>query len=213
MPPNEFGPLRFDVLESMLNRALAADPDAAARLAGLAGKTIAFESFALTDWRVALTFDDGRVRLERPLGREPDVTISGGPFSLLGSALAPLDRAPFGDGRVTVSGDETLALALSESIAHYEPDWQEPVSAVLGDPLTWWLERALASLREWSREMRRKLERDLGDYLREERRALASEVAVERFVEGVDELVADLDRLERRIGKLERGTGAPGDGR
>ncbi len=56
---------------------------------------------------------------------------------------------------------------------------------------------------DWQRHSVRTLGADVSEYLREESRILASHARVDAFLDAVDVLRADVDRLEVRVRRLQ----------
>ncbi len=196
-------PALLGLAERAINRLLHADPDAGQRLAPLIGRRIRFDSYLLSDHQVTVAFDEGGLRLDHGVEAEADATVSGGPAGLLRSALNPGDRSVFGDGTLRVSGDATLVQAFSELLSHYRPDWQGRVQTIAGDAVAARMENAVEALDRWRRQALRKAVVDGGEYLREERRLAVDAETVSGFADRVDDLAADLARLEQRVARLE----------
>jgi ubiquinone biosynthesis accessory factor UbiJ len=194
---------QLGLLEAGLNRILRADPDSAARLAGLSGRTLRIDSWLHEDVSVYLTFHEEGIRLDSEFEGTPAATLAGGPVSLLRSALNPGDRRVFSDGTLQVSGDAALVQGFADLFRLYRSDWQRHLSPIIGEALTWRIESMVDELRAWRGDVSEKMAADSGDYLREELRLLAGREAVEDFSNQVDDLASDMARLQRRIERIE----------
>jgi ubiquinone biosynthesis protein UbiJ len=113
----------------------------------------------------------------------------------------------FTDGTLSIDGDTGVVQAFADLFRLYRSDWPARLSPVIGEAATSRIESFLDYLEDWRRQAGTKLATDMGDYLREEKRLLASREAVREFTDAVDELVSDASRLEQRIGRIERGRG------
>ena len=191
--------------EDLANRVLRLDPDTLERLAAFDGKLIRLcyqppGSGGPLSWYV-LPFAGGlRLRLSPP--GEPDVTISGN--------LPAFGRMLFGDlsplsapADMQIRGDIELGQRFKQVLDQVDPDWEEPLSRVLGDTLAHKAGRLLAGLQDWSRRTRGYLQADLADYLKEEAELVPRREEVERFVEQVGALRADVERLAQRLQRLK----------
>ena len=195
--------VQLSVLENLLNRALRTDPDMRDRLQKVAGKRIALHSYIVTDLDICVEILAGEIRLSRDLSNA-DASIEAGPSSLIYAGLKAEDRRPFSDGRITVNGDTRLVHYLSELVQKFDPDWQELLSARIGDTFTWKIEQLIKKATIINSRLAEKVRLDSGEYLREEARILAGDVAVNRFTDGVDNLIEDFERLNQRIKKIEK---------
>lgn len=179
---------------TLLNRLLADQPGAAARLLPHAGKRL----------RIALPFTciDLAVTAE-------------GRFSAAGAAqacdceirlpphllLALLLEGGEAFNRAQVAGDGMLAADLSALLRQL--DWAVALAPYIGPVTAARADQVLRLLSQRQAEARDALARSLADYLVHEARLLAEGKAVREFVREVDELREAADRLTARISLLE----------
>ena len=142
------------------------------------------------------------VRLQNDAPPRVHATISGSPLALarLGGAG---DRAGVLRGDVTLSGDMDVARALQKLLAAADIDLEEELSRHVGDVVAHQVGNAVRGLRRWGREALHRLELDSGEYLVEEQRLVPSRSEVTEFLDAVDTLRADLDRLEQRLQRVQ----------
>ncbi len=202
-----FSARQLSVIEGVVNRVLAGDPDTPARLSRLAGRTVRVDSWLARDVSLYVTFDENLVHLDDTFDGEVDATISGGPLGFARAAADPANRDVFGDGTLSVSGDAMVVQAAAELFGRYRYDWQGRVEPVIGEAATARLESLLDRLEAWRGEVRAKVAADAGEYLREEKRLLATRESVASFGDAVDNLVSDVSRLQKRIELLEKRRG------
>jgi ubiquinone biosynthesis protein UbiJ len=103
-----------------------------------------------------------------------------------------------------VDGDMELAAAVSHVAANLRWDYEEDMSQVLGDVTAHRLASAMRRLSAWPAAAAESFGRGVAEYLSEERRVLATPLAVQDFTSGVDELRDEVERLAKRIDRLER---------
>lgn len=187
-----------------MNRVLRADPDTIVRLRPLNGRTLRIDSWLTDDLSVFVTFDEEGVRLADHFDGTIDASIRGGPLGFFRAAVNPGDRGIFNDGTLAISGDATLVQSFADLFRLYQCDWQQRVAPVIGDAATARIESLLEQLDATQHNVREKVITDAGDYLREEQRLLASHELVAQFADSVDELAADVERLQKRIERLGR---------
>jgi ubiquinone biosynthesis protein UbiJ len=192
-------------LEAALNRALALDPDTREGLRALDGQ------------RIALTLDapplalQVRVAGERlvvgpvdPAG-EPDLSVRSTVAGLLSQLpMFRRDDAP-PVGRMKMSGDADLARRLQRLAERFDPDWQQPFTAVFGDIVGVQVAKAFATALRQARIAGRNLAQSAAEYVTEESRDVVPRAELDTFLDGVDALRDDVDRLAARVARLSRG--------
>jgi len=192
----------LSMIEASINNALRLDPEAAAVLAPLSGKRVGVEVAAVPRVAVDVCFDADRVLLEPAGAHACDVSVSGSPAALL-SLLREGEGLPAGSG-VSVNGDVGLLAVLGQALRRLRPDWEEPIARVLGDEIGHPVARGLAHLATGARRAVRSLEADVVEYLREESGALVGSERLRAFADDVDTVRDAVERLEKRVDRLER---------
>lgn len=104
---------------------------------------------------------------------------------------------------VEISGDVHLLHDLHRICVRFSPDWQEPLSQLLGDTATCYLSRMLSTADRRLRKSSRQCFLDLGEYLRYEKRLVPDAGELGEFYRAVDYLRSDVDRLEKRMQALQ----------
>ena len=197
--------LPFDLLERVVVRALDLDPETRDALAGFPDKVVDVEIAGAGV--VRLRIDGGHVRVEsRDEARAADVTVRGGPVSLLRFAIAgDRDReALLLGGGVSLHGDVALAARLQRIVARMDLDLEEAFAQRIGDAPAHGLFRGMRGLGGWVRDAGASLLADASEYLRYETAITPRREEAERFTHEVDDLRDDVERLEARIRRLER---------
>jgi ubiquinone biosynthesis protein UbiJ len=206
-------------LENVLNRGLPRSPRAQQLCAELAGRSVA----------VAITGSSRRILVEstglslklRAVSAGPlappgdattsgesrasacDATISGGPFSLL-ALSGPAPEGVLQRGDVRIDGDAELAQKFRELALLLRPDLEEELSLVVGDVPAHQLGRFARAAFGWTRKAASTTVRNASEYLGHERRDLVPRSEAEQYLQGVDTLREDVDRLAARIDLLTR---------
>lgn len=189
--------------EALLNRLLALDPDSPPRLAPLQGRRLRVE-LSEPELRFDLWFDADGVRVQPPGDSlRADARFAAAVPALAGLALSG-GTAP---ARVTLEGDVTMVQQVRNLFQGLDPDWEDLLSRFLGDVAAHRLGEAARGLDRYGRETADTLLRNLGEYLTEERRELPAAAEVAAFVDDVDRLREDMDRLAARLARLERDAG------
>ncbi len=192
------------LLQALGNALLRLDRETAAALAALEGNLIRLR-LGKTDPLTELYIrpSQGGVHLSTDAPGTPDVTVSGelAAFACLLSHDDP--RELFASGRLVIEGDAELGQRLQRILRGIDIDWEEQAARLVGDVAAHALGRAVRAGAAWQREARAALATDLAEYLQDEIRLLASPFRVERFLDAVDRLRSDADRLEARVRRLQ----------
>jgi ubiquinone biosynthesis protein UbiJ len=179
-----------------LNHLLRDAEWARAQLVPFAGCIIRFDISPLT---AAFAIEsDGRLTAA-PLETKADALVQ-----LSGPTLVRLawlrDESARQDVRVT--GDTALASALTGVLSAMHWDVEEDLSRVIGDVAAHRMVQAGSAFLAWQSRTATNLAQSLAEYWTEERPVIASRESVREFVQAVDVLRDDTERLEKRIERL-----------
>ena len=199
--------------EALLNRGIDASARAAALARRLEGSALQVDIEGFT--RIRASAVGGRLALmtgedagAADAGAAPaDATISGSPSALwqLLKGAANRQARPAPAGRpAQIRGDAEIANLYRELCGLARPDPEEELSRWMGDiparRLSLLAERLLQALRR----ARRTAGDNIAEYLQEEGRDLVNRTELDEFLRGVDEARETIDRIEARLGHLER---------
>jgi ubiquinone biosynthesis protein UbiJ len=199
-------------LENVLNRGLPRSPRAQQLCAELAGRRVAVAIVPLESGGsgryVLVESIDGSLKLsvvtaDALASAPPDATVTGGPLSLL-ALSGPAPEAVLQRGDVRIDGDAELAQKFRELALLLRPDLEEELSLVLGDVPAHQLGRFARAAFGWTQRAAATTVRNVAEYLGHERRDLIPRAEAEQFLQGVDTLREDVDRLAARIDLLNR---------
>ena len=133
-----------------------------------------------------------------------DCVITGSPVTLLRLAgSAP--EAAFRDGSAEISGDAIAGQSFQKFLRFARPDWEEELSRVVGDVAAHQLVRGFKGFVDWGRNSTAAMAMNTAEYLQEESRDLPSPAEARHFLDEVDTLREEADRLEARLARLEKG--------
>ncbi len=194
-----FTPLPF--IEEAGNRLLRLDPETLRRLGDLQGRVIGIEFRDLAR-KLYLHPSESGFRLATECDTPPAVTLRG--------TLATFGRLGLGTqtetlkaGELDIEGDAALGQRLQRILGNLELDWEEPLARLFGDPLGHGIGRAARAAFAWQRTVLRTFGSNTAEYLQEEARLLPVRHEVEAFLNAVDVVRADADRLTARIQRLK----------
>jgi ubiquinone biosynthesis protein UbiJ len=103
---------------------------------------------------------------------------------------------------VRVTGDTALAAALTGVLGALHWDVEEDLSRVIGDVAAHRVAQAGSAFLAWQGRTATNLAQSLAEYWTEERPVIAGSEAVRAFVQAVDVLRDDTERLEKRVERL-----------
>lgn len=194
-------------LENVLNRGLPRSPRAQQLCSELAGRSVAI-AIAGSSRRILVESTGLSLKLRAVTGESlsstrPDATISGGPFSLL-ALSGPAPEAVLQRGDVRIDGDAELAQKFRELALLLRPDLEEELSLAVGDVPAHQLGRFARAAFGWTRKAALTTVRNAAEYLGHERQDLVPRSEADQFLQGVDTLREDVDRLAARIDLLTR---------
>jgi len=189
-------------LEQALNAALALDPKTLERLARLQGRVIAIE-LSGTGIRLLLAPEQSGLRLMSHYDGTVDTTLRGAPFALLRMGTGRTGEGMF-KGGVEIDGDVELGQQIQRVFEKLDIDWEEHLSRLTGDIVAHQVGNAVRGLFAWGERSAEHLGQDTADYLQEETDILPVPWEVEGFIEAIDALRSDVDRMEARVKRLAR---------
>ncbi len=193
-------------LESALDLYLKQDPEALRRCGGMEGKVIALDIAGLGVSLYFLPGPDGIQVLGHYEG-QADTRLRGSPMGIGRMVLGSRDDTLF-EGAVDIEGDTETGQQLQDILLSTEWDWEEQLSRLTGDVVAHQIGTVARRARQFLAASRSTLERDMSEYLQEESLLLPCRIEIERFLNEVDCLRADLDRLSARVERLLQATAA-----
>ena len=214
--PFDWKPLAGRALEAALNRAVALDPDTRDALQPLDGRSVVLAlDAAETPLAMRLLVEGDRLRVG-PVDAEqtPDLAVRstlGGVLSFGMQSLLPKllgkrdnDEAAVPVGRMRIEGDAELARRLQRLAERFDPDWQQPFTAVFGDVLGVQIANGVAAALRQARVGGQKFAETAAEYLTEESRDVVPRAELDAFHDDVDTLRDDAERLAARIARLKK---------
>ena len=182
---------------AFVNHLLASAAWARESLAEHAGKIAVFDLFPL---RVAVAVDaDGTLRAA-PENASPAVTIR----LTHATVLQILAEGEAAWRKANVEGDTGFASAISKVAANLRWDVEEDLSRVFGDIAAHRMAGAGRSAAAWPKQAATSLAGSAAEYLTEEKHLLVTPLRAAEFVRDVDELRDAVERLDKRIERLQR---------
>lgn len=194
-------------IQALIDRNVAGSPRARQLLAQLDGRHMQVLA-RFTPWRVALHASEGQLRVSRAEPAHADVAIAGTPLALL-SLLREDPADVIRRGEVTISGDAELATRFQELLQLLRPDLEAGLARVVGDIPAYGAGSLLRKALDHGRGSLRTQATNIGEFLAHEKRVLVPRAEAEQYLQQVDALREQADRLAARVRALETpGTGS-----
>jgi ubiquinone biosynthesis protein UbiJ len=196
--------------EAMSNRNIDGSSHASLLAQRLSGATLQVDIDGLT--RVRALIHAGRLNLLAGDDSPADAVISGSPAALLSLLRTPSAASSTANHRNTaqIRGNAEIANLYKELFSVGRPDFEEELARFIGDLPARQVARFAQEFGTWLKRARRTAGENLAEYWQEESRDLPSRTEAEEFLHGVDQLREAADRLEARIGHLQRRPGSHG---
>lgn len=192
--------LAATALEKALNQCLRLDAESLRKVTALEGKVIAvvITGFGIQFYLVPTT---SGLRIQSVFEGAPDVTLRGGPVTLLRLSASKHPSSLFGDG-MSIEGDIDLGRRVQSILDGLDIDWEEQLSKLTGDVVAHQVGNLFRGAQRWQRQAVDTIERDVVEYFQHESRDLVMPLEMKEFLDQVDALRLDSDRLEQRFKRL-----------
>ena len=185
------------ILESVINRYLALDPEMLGKLAEFGGKVIKLEMTGINKTLYMLP-NEGGVQVLAEYDGDADTVLRGTPISLFKMGLVSNAANLLLKGEIEISGDTRLGHQFKNVFSQMDIDWSEPLADLVGDGLAYQLQQTGSKLGRWGKQSVRSVSSSFSEYLQEESRDVVTETELEIFNEDVDRLRNDVDRLQAK---------------
>ena len=206
MPANRKSPISLlaPIASEIGGRLLQTDPTTLKRLAELEGKVISLD-FSGTDIHIFMFPSADGIRLADDWDGEVDVHMTGKPFDLI--KMGASGKAPVTPGKVNVriEGDLHVGQQFKKILDDMQIDWEELLSQYIGDIAAHHGSNLIRSIGSHVRQAVISTAQNASEYVRYEARMIPADWRVEEFIDDVDKLREDVDRISIRIDRLLNG--------
>lgn len=195
-------------LETAVNAWLKLDANAINRLQALQGKIIALH---ISNPGLDLYFvpTNSGLKVMNHYDGEPDVRLRGSALAFMRLSGAEDSGKAILENNIQVEGSMALAEQFSAIIRDVNIDWEELLSGAVGDIVAHQAGQFTRASKGWMGDTAQAMRMNTSEYLQEESRILPAEAEVKQYMDAVDVLRADADRLEARVQRLDSKT-SPG---
>lgn len=191
-----------ELLISALNRYLDLDPERAHAIAPIDGRIIALR---IRELELLLQMQVKDKRLQLPLDdRAADVVLEVSVQALPDLFLRVDSNQLMQSGVITIEGDAHVASTFQHALRQIEVDWEGLIASYTGEAVAHRMGQGFGVLRSFMRRQQDNFKQDVRDHLHDSLHISAAASEVQQFIQDVDQLRADADRLEARIKRHER---------
>lgn len=189
------------ILESVINRYLALDPETLEKLAKLSGKVIKMELVGVNKSIYMLPNETG-IQVMMECDEVADTVLRGTPLSLFKMGMVSNVASLLLKGEVEISGDTKLGHQFKNIFSSMDIDWSEPLANIVGDGLAYQISQTGKRFGSWGKDTINSVSSSLSEYLQEESRDVVTDTELDIFYQQVDQMRDDVDRLQAKITAL-----------
>lgn len=188
-------------IQALIDRHVAGSPRARELLSQLNGRSMQIIA-RYTPWQVTLLAQESRLQVVRTAAAPADITLSGTPMSLL-ALLRESASDVIRRGDVMLAGDAALAARFQELLQLLRPDLEAGLARVIGDIPAYGAGSLLRKVLDYGRSAVNTQMTNTGEYLAHEKQLLVPRHEAAQFLQEVDLLREQTDRLAARVAALE----------
>lgn len=196
--------MAFRPLESLINRGIAASPEALAVAAELDGMSLDIHVDG-TPIALRMVVVAGVVQLSPPDNGQDSgqatVSLSGPPVTMM-RMLAGDPQALIRAGDIRITGSADTADRFRELLQLAKPDIETELGRILGQSAAHQLGSFVRGLGDFSLRAGERLAQRVSEHLTVEKRSLLTQVELDGFLKAVDTLANDVERAAARVARL-----------
>lgn len=194
----------YELLELAVNNALEHDAKVAPRLKSLLGKVVVLEIKNINQ-RVVVDIQPHGLELSSQVPEQADVTLSATIGALAKIGRSGMEHADLQPGELEIHGDPIVGQKFAQLISGLDVDWEGLLAEHFGDNSAVALSVGVEHAKTLAQEGRLMVKARLNALVKDDLNLLADAAEVESFLEQVDDLRGDADRLQVRLRKIQRG--------
>lgn len=187
-----------NILTKAIQNVLKYDTKSVKKLAPLAGKKVKLTIEPINQ-SVIIKIHEDTLSILTDAEIEVDTTISGKPTALF--AMSTNQHIPGLDG-VSINGDATTGQFIADFLKQLKPDWEDAWCDIFGEAPGYHINQLIKNVKQAGSNLFNSVRTSSKEFLLEENRELVSPREMEAFLDQVDDLRADTDRIARKITEL-----------
>jgi len=132
-----------------------------------------------------------------------DATIHGSPMALMRLSTSDNAGASMLESDVEIDGDMRVAEKFSAILKEVDIDWEELLSKLVGDIVAHQAGQFMRSGSDWFSQSIEAMKLNTSEYLSEESKVTPADAEINYYIDQVDDVRMDIDRLEARVKNLQ----------
>lgn len=192
----------LDLLELASNKTLEHDPQTRARLEKLQGKTMTLRIKPI-DQSISITPHPEGLEFSSNIPEQVDVTLSATIGAMIKITRDGMENAELESGELEIVGDPIIGQRFAQVMSELDIDWEGLLAGQLGESPARAITFAAGQAKTFADESRDKLKVFFKELITEDLGLVADKQGVDAFLDGVDTIRADADRLMARITRLQ----------
>ena len=195
----------IELFELASNHALEHDPETVKRLQSLEGKSMALHVTMINQSITVSPYPEG-IELSRIIADDVDVTLTATPTAILKISRDGMEDADLQPGDLEISGDPIIGQRFAKIITELNINWETLLAEQIGDAPARTVSMIAEHASEFAKQSRDKIHDRFIHFIKDELAITAEEQEVNVFLDDVDTLRADTERLAARIKRIQSKT-------
>lgn len=195
----------IELFELACNHALLHDRETVVRLQKLQGKSMALRVKKINQ-SVTVTPHLEGVELSKDIPDSVDVILTATLSAILKISRSGMEDADLQPGELEISGDPIIGQRFATIIAELNINWESLLAEQIGDSAARVVNIAAGQVREFAEQSKQQLNQRFVYFVKEELALTADPTEVDGFLDNVDTLRADVERLTGRLKRLQKAT-------
>ncbi len=193
----------LDLLELASNKTLEHGPQTRARLLKLQGKTMTLNIKSIGQSLSVTPHPEG-LEFSQRVPEHVDVTLSVTIGAMIKISRDGLDNAELEPGELEIVGDPIVGQRFAQVISDLDIDWQGLLAEHIGESPARAVSFAAGQAKSFADESRLKFKGFINTLIKDDMQLVADKQSVEAFLDEVDTVRADTDRLLARLTRIQR---------
>ncbi len=196
------------IVNNAVKKFLDSDPEIASKLDQFEGKSLLLKfvdikkSFIVTPSATNIMVSEYLVNKDDDGAQAFTTIVESNIVTYLKLGIGGDYQAMINNGSLKIQGDVEFANQLFAIFKEIDIDWEEVASKFVGDSVAYQLGLFAKRFKSYSSRSVDNFRLDVSEYLQEESRILPTKVEINRFMSDVDDLDANVQRLEARVQRL-----------
>ena len=193
----------IELFELACNHALEHDRATVERLHKLQGKSMALRIKTINQ-SVTVTPTPEGVELIREVPDSVDVILTATPAAILKISRSGMEDADLQPGELEISGDPSVGQRFATVISELNINWESLLAEQIGDSPARFVSLTAGQVRDFAEQSKQQIQRRFVHFVKDELDLTVESEEVEKFLDDVDTLRADVERLTSRLKRLQQ---------